>query len=218
MELYSVNDLKTRYGFENPFLPDDLAVKALPYLKGKTQLLDIGCGEGADSVFYSNNGFTVTAIDTNENYLKRLQKFIGDHAISNVSIQLADAIIYQYPSAFYEAINCLLVGCCMKRSEFEKLVPRIKQAIKPHGIVIMSLRNYLDPELKEYLGVEEMIEPNTFYNKEDCCKVKYFIEKDRLSQHFTDFEILYYYEGLTPDKYALVPHHGNSYIICKKKS
>lgn len=218
MEAYSTTELKNNYGFENPFQPDDLAVKALPYLKDKKQLLDIGCGEGADSVFYARNGFTVIAIDNNEIYLNRLQKFTGDNPLLNISIQFSDAVAYEYPSEFYDVINCLLVGCCMKRSEFEKLVPRIKQAVKPDGVVIMSLRNYLDPDLKEYLGVEKMIEPNTFLNKEDCCKVKYFIEKDRLREHFTDFEILFYYEGLAPDKYALDPEHGDSYIICKNKN
>jgi hypothetical protein len=80
----------------------------------------------------------------------------------------------------------------------------------------MSLRNYLDPEFKEYLPTEEMIEPNTFRKKEDCCKIRYYIEKGRLRQHFTDFEILYYYEGLVPDKYQEVPKHGDSYIICRR--
>ena len=207
-----------KYGFENPFKPDILAVKSLPYLKGKKQLLDIGCGEGADSVYYATNGCTVTAIDNNRKYLRRLRAFAADNPLLNLSIKFADVVNYKYPSGFYDIINCLLVGCCMKRSEFEKLVPQIKQAVKPDGVVIMSLRNYLDPDFKEYLGVEKMIEQNTFINKEDCCKIKYFIEKDRLREHFQDFEILFYYESLAPDKYAVDAEHGDSCIICKKKS
>jgi len=81
----------------------------------------------------------------------------------------------------------------------------------------MSLRNYLDPDFKEYCSTEKMIEPNTYLKKEDCCKIRYFIEKDRLREVFEDFEILYYYEGLKPDKYQEVPKHGDAYIICSRK-
>ena len=51
--------LKSKYGFEYPFTPDPLSKKALRFLKDSRQLLDIGCGEGADSVFYAKNGFRV---------------------------------------------------------------------------------------------------------------------------------------------------------------
>ena len=51
------NRLKNKYGFEYPFKPDPLAVKALSYLKNKKYLLDVGCGEGADSVFFAKKGF-----------------------------------------------------------------------------------------------------------------------------------------------------------------
>jgi 2-polyprenyl-3-methyl-5-hydroxy-6-metoxy-1,4-benzoquinol methylase len=39
--------LKNKYGFENPFKPDPLVEKALPYLTKGKNLLDVGCGEGA---------------------------------------------------------------------------------------------------------------------------------------------------------------------------
>lgn len=65
--------------------------------------------------------------------------------------------------------------------------------------------------------VSSQVEPNTYLKKEDCCKIRYFIEKGRLRDVFEDFEILYYYEGLVPDKYQEVPKHGDSYIICWRK-
>ena len=80
----------------------------------------------------------------------------------------------------------------------------------------MSLRNYLDPEFADYVASERMIEPNSFRKREDCCKIRYYIEKNRLREVFKDFEILYYYEGYAPDKYKEVSKHGDSYVICKK--
>jgi 2-polyprenyl-3-methyl-5-hydroxy-6-metoxy-1,4-benzoquinol methylase len=205
-----------KYGFEYPFTPDPLSKKALGLLKAGRQLLDIGCGEGADSVFYAKKGFSVTSIDNNKTYLKRFSAFKKDHDLSNISIRCTDVLSHHYPSNRYDVVNCLLVGCCMKRSEFEKLLITIKNTVKLGGIIIMSLRNYLDPEFKVYYSSEKMIEPNTFRKKEDCCKIRYYIEKKRLRDVFKDCEILYYYEGLAPDKYKEVPEHGDSYIICRK--
>ena len=208
--------LKKKYGFEYPFKPDRLARKALVYLKSGKRLLDVGCGEGADSAFYAKNGFHVTSIDSNEIYLNRLRAFRKDHNLSNISVRCRDVLRYRYPLNSYDVINCLLVGCCMKKSDFEKMLVPLKQSVKPRGIIIMSFRNYLDPELKEYLASEKMIEPNTYRKKEDCCKIRYFIEKGRLRQQFSNFEILYYHEGLAADKYREVLKHGDSYIICRR--
>ncbi len=214
----SATMLRNKYGFEYPFKSDPLAEKALRYLKGEKHLLDVGCGEGADSVFFAKKGFQVTAIDNNKIYLSRLRAFTSDNKLTNISIKYGDVINYPYRQNFYDVINCLLVGCCMKRSDFERLLIGLKQTVKRAGIIVMSLRNYLDPEFTDYVSTERMIEPNTFRKKEDCCKIRYFIEKNRLREAFADFEILYYYEGYAPDKYREVSKHGDSYIICKKKN
>lgn len=213
----SATMLKNKYGFEYPFKPDQLTGKTLRYLKDGKNLLDVGCGEGADSVFYAKKGLQVTAIDNNKIYLDRLSAFTSDHRVTNISIKHGDVVNYPYRKNFYDVINCLLVGCCMKRSNFEKLLSVLKQTVKQSGIICMSLRNYLDPEFTDYVITEKMIEPNTFRKKEDCCKIQYFIEKNRLREAFADFKILYYYEGYAPDKYKEVSKHGDSYIICMKK-
>ena len=208
--------IKDQYGFENPFKADPLARKSLRYLKTPGRLLDVGCGEGADSIFFVKKGFEVLAIDNNKSYLARLRRFISDNGYTGISVKYGDVISHPYRKNYFDVINCLLVGCCMKRSEFEKLVVTIKETIKSSGIVIMSLRNYLDEEFTDYASSGKMIEPNTFRNRDDCCKIRYFIEKNRLRESFSDFEIVYYFEGYAPDKYQEVEKHGDSFIICRK--
>jgi 2-polyprenyl-3-methyl-5-hydroxy-6-metoxy-1,4-benzoquinol methylase len=217
LAMSSSTSISKKYGFENPFEPDPLAVKALRFLKSANRLLDVGCGEGADSVFYAKKGFRVTAIDSNKIYLSRLRAYVKVNGLTTISVNYGDVVKHRYRQNFYDAINCLLVGCCMKRSDFECMLDNLKQTVKRAGIIIMSLRNYLDPEFADYISTETMIEPNTFRKKEDCCKIKYFIEKNRLREVFSDFEILYYFEGLAPDKYKEVAQHGDSYIICRRK-
>ena len=212
---FSSKHLIEKYGFEKPFKADPLLKKAMPHFKDHKRVLDVGCGEGADSVFFAEQGFQVDAIDVDLSALNKLKAYLKDHPISTISIHHSDVIDYAYPKKYYDVINCLLVGCCMRRSEFEQMLIAIKQAIKPGGLIIMSLRNYLDVQFEEFLATEKMIEPNTFRKKDDCCKIRYYIEKGRLRQLLDDFEILYYYEGLSPDKYQDIENHGDSYIICR---
>ena len=209
--------LKKTYCFENPFKPDPLSKKALRYVRGKGTLLDVGCGEGADSVFFAKQGFTVTAFDKNKEYLKRFRIYCKDHRHTNITIHQRSAVTYRYPHDAYDVIISLLVVCCMKRSEFEKLVAPVRKAVKRGGIIVMSARNYLDPEFAEYGERQKMIETNTFRSKEDCCKFLYFIEENRLREAFNDFEVLYHYEGYASCKYNEHPKHGDSYIICRRK-
>ena len=209
--------LKNRYGLEYPFEPDRLAKKALAYMKPGGTLLDAGCREGADSFYYAKKGMAVTAVDGDEMYLKKFRALKKDLGLSNISIKCADLTTLSFPVNHYDAVSCLLVGCCMKKSDFEKMLIPLKRSLKTGGIVVMSLRNYRDPELAEYLATEKMIEPNTFCKKGDCCKIRYYIEKGRLRALFDGFKILYYYEGLVRDKYGEVEKHSDSNIICMKK-
>ena len=210
------NALQKRYGFENPFKPDPLTIKALPYCKGK-KLLDVGCGEGADSVCYAKKGFSITALDKNPQYLKRFQAYCKDQKLSNIALMRRNLVSYRYPRNAYDVVICLLVICCMKRSEFERMIVPLKRSVKPGGVVVMSSRNYLDPELNEYHRTERPIESSTFRSKEDCCGFLYFIERNRLREALDDFETLYYFEGMVPCKYNEHPIHGDSHIICKRK-
>ena len=63
-----LEEIQKKYDFEYPFKADPLAIKALDYINNGKYLLDIGCGEGADSVFFAKKGLQVVAVDTN-NYI-----------------------------------------------------------------------------------------------------------------------------------------------------
>jgi 2-polyprenyl-3-methyl-5-hydroxy-6-metoxy-1,4-benzoquinol methylase len=211
-----IKSIQKKYGFELPFVSDPLVKIAIRYCKGNT-LLDIGCGEGADSVFWAKHGFNVTAIDSNEQYLKRLHAYCEDAGISNIHIVHTNAGHYHYPPDHFDVISSILMICCMRKSQVETILPKIKQSVKRGGIVVMSARNYMDPEYHDYLQTGKQVEPNTFTTHKDCCQFVYFIEKGQLLEYFSDFEVLYYYEGVTTCKYQEHLRHGDSMIIARRK-
>lgn len=85
-------------------------------------------------MFFARRGFQVTAIDSNKTYLSRLRAYVQDNELTNISVKYVDVVKHRYRQNFYDAINCLLVGCCMKRSDFECMLYNLKQTVKRGGI------------------------------------------------------------------------------------
>ncbi len=62
------------YNKENvPNKPSNFSEFILKYIKDKKSLLDIGCGNGRDSLLFQSNGIKVISIDNSKNI-----NFIGD--------------------------------------------------------------------------------------------------------------------------------------------
>ena len=206
-----------KYGFENPFKVDPLIRRAMKFLPPGGTLLDVGCGEGADSVYLARKGFSVTALDRNAGWLRRLRRYCAGEDVPPMTIRHRNVVTYDYPRNAFDAVISILAVCCMKRSDVARLIPKLRRTVKPGGIVVMSARNYLDPEYHDYCRDGCCVEANTFRNQDYCCNFIYFLERARLRELFEGFRVHYYYEGFAPCKYGEHPKHGDSYIICRRQ-
>ncbi|MBK0035025.1 tellurite resistance methyltransferase TehB [Erwinia sp. S43] len=63
--------------------PHSEIVAALPYLEGGTAL-DVGCGNGRNSLYLNNHGFDVTAWDKNPASLARLNEIIAAENLTGI--------------------------------------------------------------------------------------------------------------------------------------
>ena len=60
---------------------------------GSLKLLDIGCGEGRDSVFFARNGYEVTAFDLSAEGVRKTREWIEK---LNLSVEVFQADLNQY--------------------------------------------------------------------------------------------------------------------------
>jgi tellurite methyltransferase len=89
--------------------PSELARLTLQYwrqIHGEriATVLDLGCGEGRDTVYFSKHGFRVTAVDGSEAALTKLRRLADEQNVTVSNIVQAD--IREYPSSSQYDIVC----------------------------------------------------------------------------------------------------------------
>jgi 2-polyprenyl-3-methyl-5-hydroxy-6-metoxy-1,4-benzoquinol methylase len=143
-----------------PYLVDQL--HRLP--KGKA--LDLAMGEGRNGVFLATKGFQVTGLDISEKGLEKAQALAKSQGIT-IETKVADLDHAPLGTNEYDVVLCTYY---VNRD----LLPRMKQAVKPGGMVVVE--TYTMGHLKY----------RSQFRKE------WLLEKNELLEWFKDFTILHY--------------------------
>ena len=135
--------------------------------KGNTAI-DLGSGAGNDTEFLISKGFKVTAIDNNEqvNSILKSRNLNGE----DLKIIIGDFSKIELPKA--DLVNANFSMHYVKENFDEFMVNLLQNVINPKGVFI-----------------------GNFLGKEDEWKETYTtVEKERLLEHFKDFNIFYFSE------------------------
>jgi len=71
-------------------------------LDSQPRLLDLGCGEGRDAVYFAKHGFDVTGVDTSAHGLEKTQRYAEEAGVAIKTVH-ADLIEYE-PESEYDVI------------------------------------------------------------------------------------------------------------------
>lgn len=119
-------------------------------------LLELGCGNGRDSLFFAQNGLNVTAIDASDAAIEKLQEkntygnacFICDDFVCSPTI-FAGQFDYCYSRFSLHAINV---------EQESELIRNVYGALKENGKFFIEVRSIND----DIYGLGEQISDNTF--------------------------------------------------------
>ena len=115
----------------------------LEYLpSGKQTILDVGCGSGRDSIFFSNQGFVVTAIDGSQNLIDLAKQ--TDTRIDWQCLTFDEIANQNWQSQFTGIWACASL-LHVPFDDLTKLLSDLILCIKPDGILYASFK-YGDAE------------------------------------------------------------------------
>lgn len=98
-------------------------------------VLDVGCGPGQWSVAAAKSNKTVTAIDSNPNFIHYLNDHLAANNITNVRTSVADAAAFSAESAFYDFVVCYNM---IQYVQEDELLKRIAAVMKEGGKLFLS--------------------------------------------------------------------------------
>lgn len=175
----------------------------MPNLRLGSTFLDLGCGQGKDSLFMAKNNFKVTAIDSSEVAINQLNKVAESEGLKNLETITTDIRDFQIEKNKYNIIYGSNVLQFLKKDEAEKIIETIKENVAQSGFIILTSFTTDDPSYDK--------------TKEN----RAFFEPKEMLNFFKDFKIIHYFENIVIDQgHASVPgphRHGVVRIIAQKQ-
>ncbi len=126
--------------------PNRFACNALPFLKKRNvrTLLDIGCGEGRDSLYFAKKGFKVTSADFSTTALSKLNVLLTKQNINTVTIIQADVKELTLNEK-YDAIYAHLSLHYFDDSETRLILANLSSLLKTEGLLCIKCKATDDP-------------------------------------------------------------------------
>ena len=134
-------------GDQSPF-----ANEIIKYLSPNTTLLDLGCGNGRDALFFSNNEIDVTGIDQasteidflNEKFSKKNLRFVCDDFTK----------ISKLDSSFDSIYSRFTLHAISEKQE-DNVLLWIKKNLNPNGLFFLEVRSIKDELFNEGTPVDD---------------------------------------------------------------
>lgn len=181
--------------------PSDLARRTAEYVsepEGK-RLLDIGAGEGRDSVFFAERGFSVTAVDISPAGLEKAGRLADERDVEITTME-ADANeleVGEPVDVVYSIGTVQFIRPAVRPRQFE----RFQEGTKPGGIhAVFAFVDHPD------------VPPAP-----DTTDDQYPFERDELQAYYDGWETLHSEEVIFDDDSGGIPHKHAARVHVARK-
>lgn len=130
--------------------PSDPALRAAELFKreGKSDLLELGGGQGRDTLFFAREGFHVTALDYSQAAIEAIMARARASALTDHITSLRHDVRERLP--FHnEVFDCcyshMLFCMALTTPELERLSDEVRRVLKPGGLHVYTVRHTKDP-------------------------------------------------------------------------
>ena len=195
-EIYSTSN--TLYGIKPSQILSLIWKNFLP----NSKILDLGCGQGIDSLFLSKNGFSVTAIDSSDVAIKQIKIKKDEFKLDNLELICGDINDFNIEKNKYQVIICRNVLNFLDKDKAREILNDLQDNIRKGSYIIIEVFTKDD---------SSFLSDNKFAS---------YFEEQELLNIFSGYKIFYYLENtiLDPGHPGFPnPHkHGVARIIAQK--
>lgn len=170
---------------------------------GSLTLVELGAGQGRDSVFFAHNGFKVHALDYSSAGVASIQEKARQQGIRNNLVAMRHDVRAPLPFKDNSQDSCyahMLFCMALTTQELVTLTGEVRRILKPGGICAYTVRHTGDAHFgKGIHRGEAMYEHNGF--------IVHFFDKQRINTLADGFEIVEineFDEGDLPRKLSMV--------------
>ena len=189
-----------------PKFPAKLDIELKRYLNlvpGK-EVLDLGIGQGRNSIPLAELGFNVTGVDYSTKCLE-----ICKNTCNKLNLVQSDIRTFDIEKDKYDMILSGYVLHFLHKNDSYKIVENIKNNIKDHGIVYISVFSLEDPRfIKRSTSSDfEILDNNILHNKINDTYVSFF-SKEEILNLFSDFKTIFVSEEYCLEQNVETPHYA----------
>lgn len=176
------------------------------------EALDLGCGEGRNSLFLARYGYSVHAIDASSQGIQKLEKYARSQGFDTINYEVADVRTVQLKPNYYDAIIAVTILDHMREAEGQQVARAMIDALKPAGFLFVESFTIHDPAASTTRDENEVI-------SETASFVQHFFEEGELATWFSALETILYEEIMKYDDSHGEPHyHGVARLIARKRA
>ena len=153
--------------------------KVVRYLKDQpgASILDLGCGDGRDALYFSQNGFSVTAIDFSKEAIARLKK-----ADDSITAQVMDILHMDFPEHSFDAVFAHLSLHYFDDPTTRAVFHAVHRMLKSGGYFFIACKSTNDP----LYGTGEKVGEHMFKRR----YLRHFFDENYMRSMLHDFRIL----------------------------
>ena len=163
-------------------------------LSQKGRVLDLGFGDGRNTIFLCEQGYHVYGVEISKEIVALVNERIEELGLS-ANLKVGDNTNIPFDKDFFDVIlACHVSYYCKENESFQDNVKEIARTLKPGGYFITSLadrNSYLFKDSADAEGPGHVIVKKDPYNNRNNCKFRVFATteeiKSELQEKFCNF-------------------------------
>lgn len=176
--------------------PAPILVRHLELLNGTHPVLDVGCGQGRNTLYLARHGHTVRALDPSNVAVKQTR---ASAEAEGLTIQSQRGVLAEVvrPADGFGTILVFGLIPILTRTQIDEMVTLIESLIAQGGHVIITAFTTTDPKFGIHARQWTKIGRNSFQSPEG--DIRTYLEPGELTSFFPGWQIIGRWEGLGPE-------------------